>query len=189
LYGNNPLVKIKTHRKNKGHQEALKTALGMIETPYMIRCDADDEYRKLPEFDNEDWDVLLLQKTQDNLIDYLKKGGSPIGSVFKTEVYKEIFQKDFKFKDKYEKWIHEDIWTHFNLLETDYKLSFATNVGIYKRHIHQEGMTMMKNNHPTRKRWETFLLWAHQRNDFDLYLKMQEEILELKLYKRKPKQK
>jgi len=184
LYGNNQLVTIKTHKNNKGHQEAIRTCVGVVKTPFLIRVDADDEYLKIPEFDNDDWDVLLLQKTQDNLSEYLEIGGSPVGGVFKTEVYKEVFEKDFKFKDDNEEWIHEDIWTHINLLTSGYKLSYATNSTIYHRHIHPLGMTIRKNNYPDRKRWETFMFWCHERNDFGLYLKMQNMVLELHLYKR-----
>ena len=180
LLGSNKDVKIIDLKTNSGHEIALKVAIENVETPYVIRVDSDDyliDMINIP--DNfEDFDAFILRKSSIEMDDYLRRGGSPNGSMYKTEIYKEILSDDAEVLHDLEQWVHEDIWNHFNLLYGAYNIMFVLNRRlVYRRNFHNNSMTEKKSGFPERKRWDTFLLWALHYKRFDYYRETQNRVL------------
>lgn len=156
---------------------------------YVLKCDSDDGIHHFPEFSSEDnsddYDALIVKNCKLNAEHFLAtKGNGPGGSLYKTEVYLELY-RDWSFMDRNEKWIHEDVWMHLNLTMLDFKIEHdqsqdPTKIYEYK-YARPGSMTAGKQLDKRSPKCETFLLWARYHNMRpQLYHKIQREINQLR---------
>lgn len=174
-----PNVTILKNQSNRGQEYSVHRMAyeANIQTKYIIRVDADDELLSMPGFNtkDKDFDALLLQKTAHSFSELINRGGSPNGSVFKTEVFKEIIADHDKIKE-YNMWMHEDIWYALNFFKSEFqgkkKYKITKNISsraVTKRNHHSLQQTYGKVISRKKKRYDTFLIWSMFHNDVDFY--------------------
>jgi hypothetical protein len=179
-----PNVSIFKNQENMG-QEYTVYCLAQseeISTDYIIRVDADDSLKVLPIGDSNVFDILLLKKASINLEWLLEEGGSLNSSIFKRELFKNLTE-DHKNLRKFSQWIHEDVWYSLNLFVPIYKnkitLNIINNIGgqrVIVRGIHDLQITTRKVTSRKLKRFDTFLIWSIEHNDFDIYYELTAKI-------------
>jgi len=175
--------------ENVGMCGTLYELIDDVKTKYVIKCDSDDGIHHFPEFSTKknsaDFDAAITRNCKITVESFLAdRGNGPGGSVYKTEVFKKIYS-DWEFMDRNEKWIHEDVWMHLNLLFGNYKVEHEVaedNTKIYEYKYRRPGsMTANKQLDNRSPKCETFLLWAREHHMRpQLYHKLQKEINEIR---------
>ncbi len=167
-------------KDNVGMCGTLYELITEVKTKYVIKCDSDDGLHHLPEFPSEnnieDLDAAVAKNCKITPETFLAdRGNGPAGTIYKKEVFKEIY-RDWKFMDANEKWIHEDVWMHLNLLFGNFKIDYEVSEDLTKIYEYQYrrpgSMTANKNLDFRSPKCETFLLWAryhHMRPQLFIY--------------------